>query len=264
MGATNASKYRVCLDSGMRRRRAVVAAGSARRPAPGCPASAATTIPCSRTSPCQTFAGALVKTAINGEINCLDPGGFGAVTITKSITIDCTGTMRRFWHIGGNGRDRQHPDERGRSASIGASARPRNRVAPATTARLERAPASTAFAFVSASLGVRRRHGDRRIHPERRQGGGDERDVNLTLDNVTIRNVNTNGVSMTTTKGQVVASFNNVRIDGTPVAIAALGLVRANVDNVMLVHNLDRHHDHRVGQHDQCRQYARSRMRRPA
>ena len=65
----------------------------------------------------------------------------------------------------------------------------------------------------------------------------DGRDVDLTLDNVTIRNVNTNGVSMTTTKGQVVASFNNVRIDATSVAIAALGLVRANVDNVMLVHN---------------------------
>jgi hypothetical protein len=46
--------------------------------------------PCSRTAPCKTFAGAITKTATNGEINCLDPGGFGAVTITKSITIDCT------------------------------------------------------------------------------------------------------------------------------------------------------------------------------
>src|SRR5687768_10540126 len=45
--------------------------------------------PCSRTAPCKTFAGAISKTAVNGEINCLDPGGFGAVTITKSITIDC-------------------------------------------------------------------------------------------------------------------------------------------------------------------------------
>src|SRR4029078_1459971 len=45
--------------------------------------------PCSRTAPCKTFAGAISKTFINGEINCLDPGGFGAVTITKSITIDC-------------------------------------------------------------------------------------------------------------------------------------------------------------------------------
>ena len=45
--------------------------------------------PCSRTAPCKTFAGAISKTAVNGEINCLDPGGFGGVTITKSITIDC-------------------------------------------------------------------------------------------------------------------------------------------------------------------------------
>lgn len=45
--------------------------------------------PCSRTAPCKTFAGAISKTATNGEINCLDPGGYGAVTITKSIQIDC-------------------------------------------------------------------------------------------------------------------------------------------------------------------------------
>jgi hypothetical protein len=44
--------------------------------------------PCSRTAPCKTFAGAISKTAAGGEISTLDPGGFGAVTITKSITID--------------------------------------------------------------------------------------------------------------------------------------------------------------------------------
>jgi hypothetical protein len=43
--------------------------------------------PCSRTAPCKTFAGAISKTAASGEINVLDPGGFGAVTITKAITI---------------------------------------------------------------------------------------------------------------------------------------------------------------------------------
>jgi hypothetical protein len=48
--------------------------------------------PCSRTAPCKTFAGAISKTAAGGEINCLDPGGFGAVTITKSITISCPST----------------------------------------------------------------------------------------------------------------------------------------------------------------------------
>jgi hypothetical protein len=45
--------------------------------------------PCSRTAPCKTFAGAISKTAAGGEIDCLDPGGFGAVTITKAITLDC-------------------------------------------------------------------------------------------------------------------------------------------------------------------------------
>jgi hypothetical protein len=44
--------------------------------------------PCSRTAPCKTFAGAISKTAAGGFIDVLDPGGFGAVTITKSITID--------------------------------------------------------------------------------------------------------------------------------------------------------------------------------
>jgi hypothetical protein len=47
--------------------------------------------PCSRTAPCKTFAGAISKTATNGEINVLDPGGFGGVTITKSITISSEG-----------------------------------------------------------------------------------------------------------------------------------------------------------------------------
>lgn len=46
--------------------------------------------PCSRTAPCKTFAGAISKTAAFGEINVLDPGGFGAVTITKSISITST------------------------------------------------------------------------------------------------------------------------------------------------------------------------------
>src|SRR5262245_58626703 len=47
--------------------------------------------PCSRTAPCKTFAGAISKTAVGGFIDVLDPGGFGAVTITKSITIDGSG-----------------------------------------------------------------------------------------------------------------------------------------------------------------------------
>ena len=49
--------------------------------------------PCSRTAPCKTFAGAISKTAAGGEINCIDPGGFGTLTITKAITLNCEGTL---------------------------------------------------------------------------------------------------------------------------------------------------------------------------
>jgi hypothetical protein len=43
--------------------------------------------PCSRTAPCKTFAGAISKTASGGEIDTLDPGGFGGVTVTKAMTL---------------------------------------------------------------------------------------------------------------------------------------------------------------------------------
>jgi hypothetical protein len=59
--------------------------------------------PCSRTSPCKTFSGAILKTATHGEINCLDPGGFGAVTITKSIQIDCHEMPAGIVHAATNG-----------------------------------------------------------------------------------------------------------------------------------------------------------------
>ena len=59
--------------------------------------------PCSRTAPCKTFAGAISKTAAGGEIDCLDPGGFGAVTITKAMTIDCNGVTGGILSAGTNG-----------------------------------------------------------------------------------------------------------------------------------------------------------------
>src|SRR5881628_3714309 len=59
--------------------------------------------PCSRTAPCKTFAGAISKTAAGGEISALDPGGFGAVTIIKSITISGDGTLAGILAAGVNG-----------------------------------------------------------------------------------------------------------------------------------------------------------------
>jgi hypothetical protein len=58
--------------------------------------------PCSRTAPCLTFAGAITKTAAGGEIDALDPGGFGGLTITKSITIDGGGGQVASVMVSGN------------------------------------------------------------------------------------------------------------------------------------------------------------------
>lgn len=57
--------------------------------------------PCSRTAPCKTFAGAISKTAAGGEIDVLDPGGFGAVTITKAITLAAEGSGEGGILVGG-------------------------------------------------------------------------------------------------------------------------------------------------------------------
>ncbi len=59
--------------------------------------------PCSRTAPCKTFAGAISKTAAGGEISVLDPGGYGAVTITKPITISGDGTLASILSSATNG-----------------------------------------------------------------------------------------------------------------------------------------------------------------
>jgi Right handed beta helix region len=58
---------------------------------------------CSRTAPCLTFAGAFAKTLAGGEIDTLDRGGFGGLTITKAITIDGGGQVASILVAGTNG-----------------------------------------------------------------------------------------------------------------------------------------------------------------
>lgn len=59
--------------------------------------------PCSRTAPCKTWAGAISKTATGGIIDALDPGGYGALTITKAITVEGNGTLASGLHSATNG-----------------------------------------------------------------------------------------------------------------------------------------------------------------
>src|ERR1700712_1642333 len=58
---------------------------------------------CSRTAPCKTLAGAISKTGDGGEIDAIDSGGFGAVTITIPITIDLSSVHGGIANAGTNG-----------------------------------------------------------------------------------------------------------------------------------------------------------------
>jgi hypothetical protein len=191
--------------------------------------------PCSRTAPCRTFAGAIVKTFINGEINCLDPGGYGTVNITKSITIDCKHTLGSDLSSGTTGV----------IVNIPVSVNDPTRSVRLRGVLINGTGASGAVGTRTGIDGIRILQAtsvfveDSVISDFSQQGieVAATANVNLTLDNVTIRNTNVAGVTLATTAGQVVASFNNVRIDGTPIGLSAANRVRANIRDVMLGHN---------------------------
>jgi hypothetical protein len=191
--------------------------------------------PCSRTTPCATFAGALPKTIINGEINCLDPGGYGAVAITKSITIDCKGKYASILASGVTGitvNIRESTNDPTRSVRIrglsingtGASGTSGTR----TGLTGIRVTAATSLFIEDTVIGDFSQQGIQV------QTNGT---FNLSLDRVVIRNTNSTGVALSATTGQVVAWLNNVRISGTSSAVALSGLTRANLRNVTMAHN---------------------------
>ena len=229
----------VCLDFGMRRRRAVGTAGQC----PGDPhlgvagLRATTYSPAAARQPCRTFSAAIGKTAINGEINCIDPGGYGAVTITKSVTIDCTGTygsiLANAVTAGVIVNITPSADDPHRSVRLRGLLN-RHRPLPS---RSERGPASTASAFFRrASVFVE----DTVINDFSQQGikvaaTGKASTSRSTMSRSAIPHGS--GVTLATADGQVVAALNNVRIDGTPVGVSANGLVRADLRNVTLAHN---------------------------
>jgi len=158
--------------------------------------------PCSRTAPCKTFAGAISKTAAGGEIDALDPGGFGAVTITKSITIDAccmagilaAGTNAVIINDSGAGTavvTLRHISMNGATSGLNGV-----RFLSGKSLNIENCQI---FGFLS--------------------GTGFGIDVSLTqslkevhVKNTTIHNCTT-GVRITTTTGVVVTTFDNVTID---------------------------------------------------
>src|SRR5690242_4903761 len=173
--------------------------------------------PCSRTAPCKTFAGAISKTAAGGEIDALDPGGFGAVTITKSITIDGT-AGQGFGSILASGTN-------GVNVALVASAND-----PLQTVRLRNLNITGTGS--NGSIGTRTGLNGIRItsaavvYIEKvlvtdftQRGISDERSASglLYISDSTVRN-NGNGIVLTPTAGTVNSTMDNVRSQGNVTA----------------------------------------------
>jgi len=182
--------------------------------------------PCSRTAPCKTFAGSISKTAKGGEVNCIDPGGFGGVTVTKSITIDCYGVFASTLVTTGNG------------ILINTDAFPATPPAPVVRLRnlaitgvtgggtngvriIGANSLNTVVIIENVVIDGFSGHG---ISDER-TGGGE-----LFVTNTTVRNNGGNGISL----GAVKASLDRVRAfgNGTGVSVAT-GAVASIANSVV-------------------------------
>lgn len=190
--------------------------------------------PCSRTAPCRTFAGAIVKTFINGEINCLDPGGYGTVNITKSITIDCTGTLGSDLSSGTTGI----------IVNIPVSVNDPTRSVRLRGITINGTGASGAVGTRTGIDGIRILQAtsvfvEDTVIAEFSQQGIEvaaTATVKLRLDNVTIRNANVACLTLATTAGQVVAMLNNVRAFGCPVGLNAANRTRVGIKGSVFSH----------------------------
>ena len=187
--------------------------------------------PCSRTAPCKTFAGAISKTALNGEINCLDPGGFGAVTITKSITIDCHEIFASILFSGTNGIN--IPFNSFAAADVRKTVRLRNinfngidtgingiRITGGTviaggTVIVEDCLIDGAFAGTATGIS------------DERTGGGE-----LYVSNTTVRNTGGTGISISPPAAglRLDVTMDNVRVTNTN----NIGILVGNNGRVML------------------------------
>lgn len=188
--------------------------------------------PCSRTAPCKTFAGAISKTFINGEINCLDPGGFGAITITKSITIDCTGTFGSILAAGTTGV----------TINIAVSANDPFRTVRLRGLSINGTGASGSVGTRTGLRGIRILSAsvvqveDVVISDFSQQGIVDTRSLGaakLFIRNTVIRNTTGNGISASATGGA-----NAVIIDNVHTISTAFGIAATTGNNVSIVRSV--------------------------
>jgi hypothetical protein len=189
--------------------------------------------PCSRTAPCKTFAGAISKTATNGEIDCLDPAGYGVVTITKSITIDCHQTLGSVLNTGTNGINiafdsfagtdiRKDVRLRGLSVQGSDSGIIGIRIFGSTNT------ASSVVVIDQCLVDGMYGGAARGISDERGNGG------ELYISDTTVRNIGTIGVFINPLAGagagaRIDASIDNVRVQNANYGLAASSNTRVMV-----------------------------------
>ena len=188
--------------------------------------------PCSRTAPCKTYAGAISKTAKDGEISTLDPGGFGTITITKSITINGGGAGQGY-------------------GSILSALAPQGVLVNITDVNDIRKSVKLNWLDIngasSGTDGIRWIAGNA-LHVENTfiDGmAGDGIEVNLSgatvgdfvVRNVSIRNCVGAGVKMNAGTGATAFSLNNVQISRCATGIDALNGSRGTVTGSTLARN---------------------------
>jgi hypothetical protein len=181
--------------------------------------------PCSRTAPCKTWAGAISKTAPCGEIDALDPGGFGAVTITKSITLDGTGTFASILAslttgIIINAAATDVVTIRGISINGFCNGIRGINVIQAKTVNIEDC---VIFRFANEGILINETSSS---------------EMNLNVRESVIRDNAGEGISLASLTGQVKATLDHVRVSGNGSnGVRALAGARVVADNCVFSHN---------------------------
>ncbi|HEY0171426.1 MAG TPA: right-handed parallel beta-helix repeat-containing protein [Pyrinomonadaceae bacterium] len=204
--------------------------------------------PCSRTAPCKTYAGAISKTAVHGEISTLDPGGFGTVTVTKSITIEGTqgqgygsilsslssGVTINYDNFTAVGE--VHKTVRLRNLNInGSGGSGGNAASGLRGVRIIGGAASAGSeVFVEDCVIEGNFASPGRGIEDVRSGGG-----KLVVTNTTVRNMSGTGIVVIPTSGstRIDATIDNVRVHNCGFGIVASSGARMMVSNSVISNN---------------------------
>jgi hypothetical protein len=203
--------------------------------------------PCSRTAPCKTYAGAITKTAVHGEISTLDPGGFGTVTITKSLTIEgtqgqgygsilntlTTGVTINFDSFTAPGETQK--SVRLRNLNINGSGGATNANSGLRAIRITGGVASAnSEVFVEDCVLDGSQGNPGRGIEDVRSGGG-----KLIVTNTTVRNMAGTGIVVFPSAGstRIDATLDNVRVHNCGFGIVASSGARMSVSNSVISHN---------------------------